>query len=288
MGMFGFLPHNLFTNYRGSDASGLSPRVWQKLSSNIMHSDGSNRLFLIGDDFGSIHHAGTLTDLFSDHPYTIYSTDTSNHTVVGAADENGGVLQLNIDSGAGANEDLYIGLGDGTQQLCQLSDTAGADFITAFECRVKKSSITTQLLTCGLGGPGIAADGGIIDTNGGPMANKAFIGFNVLADDYDSVDFCYQGASQTRNDHNANIHTVVADTFVKLGFVYDPTEVASKRIKVYVDNVEQSTYVTATEIATADFPDAEALTFFFGQKGVAGSAALEACIDWWALGQIIP
>lgn len=289
MSMFGFLPHNLFTNHVGQNSTGLSPRLWSQVTGTIMQGDGSKRLVLVGDDFAGIHNAGTLTDLFSEHPYLIYSDDTTNHSVVGGADEKGGVLQLNIDSGAGANEELGICLGDGTQQLGQISDTAADAYVTAFECRVKLSTITTgqAALIAGLGQPGIIADGGVIDTNGGPMANKAFIGFSILADDGDSLDFCYQGASQTRNDLITGCHVPVADTFVKLGFLYDPNAVAERRIKVYVNNVEQSTYVTATQIAAATFPDAEALTFVLATKGIAGSVAIETAIDWWAFGQVI-
>ena len=287
MGMFGFLPHQLFTHHRAADTSGLSPRLWQRVTGSIMEADGNKRLFLIGDDFPAIQHAGTMTDLYSELPYVIYADDTTNHIVRTGVDENGGVLHLVIDAGAGANEEIGIALGDAVGQVGQISDTAGADFMTAFECRIKKSSITAQCMMAGLMSPATIADGGIIDTTGGPMANKAFIGFNVLADDYDAVDFCYQGAGQTRNDLIAGSANLKADTFIKLGFIYDPAAPPAKRITVYIDNEEQSTYVTAAQIAAATFPDAEALTVGFATKGVAGSAALELGIDWWAFAQVL-
>lgn len=287
--MFGFLPHQFFVHHEGQNTSGLSPRLWRRVSQALQEGAGQTRLFLAGDDFPAIHTAGTLTDLISELPYLIFADDTTNHSVVGAADENGGVLQLNIDVGAGANEEIGICSGDGTQQLGQISDTAGADYITAFECRFKLSNVTDGKAATfiGLAQPGIVANGGIIDATGGPMANKAAIGFNVLADDGDSLDFCYQGASQTRQDAIAGVAALTADTFVKAGFVYDPTAPASKRIRVFINNVESSTYVTAANIAAATFPDAEALTFAAIQKGIAGSVALEAAIDWWAFAQVI-
>lgn len=287
--MFGFLPHSLFTNHLGQNTSGLSPRLWSRITSSLMSCDGSGRLILTGDDFCAVHNAGTLTDLFSEVPYLIYADDTTNHSVVGAADENGGVLQLNIDVGAGANEEIGICSGDGTQQLGQISDTAGADYMTAFEARFKIGNVTNGKAAAfiGLAQPGIVADGGIIDTTGGPMANKAAIGFNILADDGDSLDFCYQGASQTRQDKIANAAALAADTFVKAGFIYDPSAPASKRIRVFVNNIEQPVYVTAADIAAATFPDAEALTFAAIMKGIAGTTALELALDWWAFAQVI-
>lgn len=289
MGIFGFLPHALYTMHRDANTTGLSPRLWSRVTGSIQEPDGAKRLVLIGDDFTGIQNAGTMTDLYSECAYVLKADDTTNHTAVGAADENGGVLQLTIDAGAGANEEIGIALGDGTQQACQISDTAGSDFLTAFECRVKVSSVTDgQLaLSVGLLGPG-QNDGDIVaDTTGIPNTSDHGIGFNIKADDGDAIDFWYEAASQTRVDKIEGVAVPTADTFVKLGFLYDPAAPASKRIKVFVDNVEQSTYVTATDIATATFPDAEPLVPTFGMKGIAGSVALEFAIDWWALGQVI-
>lgn len=289
MGMFGFLPHALFTNHMGANTTGLSPRLWRRVTGSLMEPDGSKRLFLIGDDFAGIQNGGTMTDLFSEHAYVLKADDTSNHKAQGASDENGGVLQLIIDSGAAANEEIGIALGDGTQQAVQISDTAGSDFLTAFECRVKVSSVTDGQLAMSVGllGPG-QNDGDIVtDTTGIPNTSDCGIGFNIKADDGNAIDFWYEAASQTRVDKIEGVAVPVADTFVKLGFIYDPSAPASQRIKVFVDNVEQSTYVTATDIATATFPDAESLVPTFGMKGIAGSVALELAIDWWALAQVL-
>lgn len=288
--MFNSLPHSLLTMHRGQATSGLSPLLWTKLTEACpVSADGARRLYLVGDDFSGVHTAGTMTDLNASHPYTLYADDTSNHTAVGAADENGGVLQLTIDAGAAANEEIGIELGDGTGQLGQISDTAGADYPTAFEARVKVSSITNGQLAfaVGLASPGTVGNGGLTDTNGYPKAASAFIGFNIKADDGDAIDFCYQGANQTRQDTIAGAAVPVADTFVKLGFLYLPSAPTSKRIRIFVDNAEKSTYVTGTNIAAATFPDAEALTFAMMLKGIAGSVALEAACDWWAYGQVI-
>jgi len=286
--MFDFLSHNLYTGHNAQNTTGQSPRLWGQVTGTMMSSCGDKRLVLYGDDFGAIHHSGTMTDLYSEIPYVLYADDTSNHTAVGAADEKGGVLQLGIDGSAAANEEIGIEAGDGTGQLLQISDTAADAHLTAFECRIKASSITTgQLgLIAGLASPGTIGNGGIVDTSGIPKAASAFIGFNIKADDGNAIDFCYQGAAQTRQDTIEGAGVPTADTFIKLGFIYDPGAAASKRITTYVDNVEQSTYVTSTNIAAATFPDAEALTFVFGMKGIAGSVALEDAIDWWAAAQL--
>ena len=294
MGMFGFLPNNLFTGHHNQDTSGLSPLLWKRVTGSMMSSDGSKRLVLAGDDFNGVHHAGTVTDLHSEMNYVIYADDTSNHVVAGAADEKGGVLQLVIDASAAAEEEVGIELGDATGQIGQISDTAADAHLTAFECRIKMNGVTDAALTngqfctlAGLVGPG-SVDGDVLtDTSGIPTAANHGIGFHVPLDDADTVNFFYEAASQTRVDAISDVAALVNNTFLKLGFVYDPSAPSSKRITVYVDNVEQSTYVTGTQIAAATFPDAETLVPAFAVKGIVGSKAVELAIDWWAFAQLI-
>lgn len=283
MGMFGFLPNSLFTHHRDANGTGLSPRLWSRVTGSIMEGDGSKRLFLVGDDFASVKNADTYTDLYSEHGYTSY-IDTGG-TLLGLADENGGVLALTTD---GTDEDeIWLSSGDGTQQLGQISDTAGADYITAFEIRYKINTIANAAMShfVGLASPGLAAANTMVDATGVLKATSAFIGFRTLLDG-DAISFTYQAASQTVQDKISGVHVPVADTFVKLGFLYDPYAVTEKRIKVFVNNVEQSTYVTGANIAAATFPDAEALAFLAGYKNTTAVAG-ELAIDWWAFAQVL-
>jgi hypothetical protein len=288
--MFGFLSNNLFTGYQGANTTGLSPRLWSRVTGTIMASDGSKRLYLAGDDFKAITYGlSTGAAITAAYPYRLFRDDTTNHTCTVLADEKCGVLAMGIDSGAASNEEIGIELGDGTGQLGQISDTPGDDHLTAFECRVKWSSVTNGQLSSAIGlvGPG-QVDGDLTaDTTGVPNTGDHGIGFNIKADDGNSIDFYYEAASQTRVDLIEGVGVPTADTFIKLGFIYDPSADSAKRITVYVDNVEKTTYVTATQIGTATFPDAETLGFGAGMKGIAGSLALEMAIDWWAFAQVI-
>jgi len=81
------------------------------------------------------------------------------------------------------------------------------------------------------------------------------------------------------------VATLVADTFIKLGFVYDPAAEPTKRIKVYVDGVEQSTYVTATDIATATFPDGEEMAPMAYVSAASASDGI-LTMDWWRIAQL--
>lgn len=284
MSMFGFLPHNLFTNHRGADTSGLSPRLWAPLSSNIMTADGSSRLVLAGDDFVCVRNSDTYTRIRSEMHYSSY-IDTGG-TLLNLADEKGGVLALTTD---GTDEDeIWMVCGDGTGGLGMISDTSGDDHMTAFECRYKINTIANSAMShfVGLTTPMAAAAEMAVDATGALKATTSILGFRTLLDG-DNIEFVYQAVADSAVVIAvASAKVPVADTFMKLGFLYDPSAPAAKRIKVFADNVELSTYVTATQIATATFPDAEQLTFQAGYKNTTAAAG-ELAIDWWAFGQII-
>jgi hypothetical protein len=277
-----FVPQ-LFTGHRGANTSGLSPRLWAKVYGSIMAPDGGDRLVWASDDFLTLMSADTASDLLSEQNYTTVAD--ANCTITQLADESGGVLALTSD---GTDEDeIWVSGGDGTGGLGFISDTAGADFLTVFEARFKVSTIADKAMSTfvGLASPGLGAVETKVDATGALKADKAFIGFDTLLDG-DGLDFVYQAASQTVQTKIADAHTLVADDFVKAGFIYDPSASASKRIKVFINNVEQSTYVTATDIAAATFPDAEILTFLAGFKNTTAVAS-ELALDWWAFAQLI-
>lgn len=278
-----FVPQ-LFTGHRGENTSGLSPRLWAKLYGSMMEADGCARLVFIGDDFLSYKGQETYTSAASDGVgYTTY-IDGSN-TIVGLADEIGGVVALTTDTTD--NDEVWMQVGSATSVCGAISDTAGSDFLTVFECRIKKGSIADNVsaIFCGLAEEGCAAADSKAD-NTGVLADKDYIGFDTVHADGDAMNFVYRKSGQTAVEKIAGVHVPVADDFVKLGFIYDPSAPAAKRIKVFVNNTEQSTYITATNIATATFPDGEELAPLFGVKNGTTTAS-ELAIDWWAFGQLI-
>lgn len=269
------------TNYVPTSTSAPSGRLWSRVAKYLI--DGGDRLVAAGDDFLAPLAGNTSTEIYSEMTYTGY-IDTSN-TIVGLADESGGVLALTTD--ATDNDEVWIQSGDATSVLGAISDTAGSSYLTAFEARVKKSSIADNVAATfvGLCEEGTAGADGMAD-NTGVMADKDHIGFSSVHADGDAIDFVYKKAGQTAQTLIADVDVPVADTFANLGFIFDPHAPASERITVYVDNVASTTYGTATNIAAATFPDAEELGFLMGLKNGAATAA-EHAIDWWMFAQII-
>lgn len=290
MGMFGFLPHGLYVNHQNEDTTGMSPKLWGRLSSAITQRspDGASRLILEGDSFTNVIAQNSSTEIVTGQQVYHGYIDTSN-TFTGVTGVNGGAIELNTD--ATDNDEIWMSTGAATTgpTLGAISDAAGSAFMTAFEIRCKKSSVADNVtaMFAGLAEEGLAAADTKVD-NTGVLADKDLIGFDNVHADGDAVNFVYRLAGQNLVTKISAVATLTADTFVKLGFIYDPFAQASERITVYVDNSPSTTFVTASDISTSTgdaFPDGENLAFLAGHKNGAATAGI-LTIDWWAYAQI--
>lgn len=161
-------------------------------------------------------------------------------------------------------------------------------YAIAFECRVKKSSVTTN--DCGffigLADEGQAADNTLVDTTGA-LEDANFVGFHVaMGTSAAAVNFVYRKNGQTAQTLLAAAATMVADTWVKLGFLYMPLGrvTPSQRLQIFVDGVVQSTYGTDANVAAATFPSAVNLSPLMYVKNGSGSNAQTFHADWWRFG----
>lgn len=197
--------------------------------------------------------------------------------------EVGGVLDFSAD---GDNEGAAIG-----------PYTAGARISSSygplwFECRIKSSTITDTKhgIFCGLIEPNAIA-AAVPLTTGDAWADKNMVGFWRREADGDQIDFGYKADGQTAVYPLTDMISggLVADTYVKLGFFYDFYEVDSaKRLKVFVNGVEQTTYVSATTIATTAFPNDIFLGCAFAVMNATGTTPGSSSIDWMRLAQLYP
>lgn len=286
--MLGLFPNALYTPQVGqSGGRGLSPRLWSRVDGQALAPDGASNGYMIADDFLSF--GGTVATNVGTYSNGYKSYEDNSNTITQVATEVGGVLRF---TGAAAdNNESWLQSGYSTGVLGKISDTAGSDKLMIFEARFRVSSVVDDVcsLFLGLTEEGLAAQNTKVDDTG-VFADKDRIGFETVHTNGGTtgtnaaLNFIYEKAGQTAQTLISGVKTLVADTWYKVGFVYDPAAEASKRIRVYVDNVEQSTYVTATQIATATFPDGEELAFLAGMKaGTATASNLD--LDWWAFYQ---
>jgi len=268
--MTAFVQHKGLTSPRG-----LSSRIWGRLPVKNWSVGLGGRFFF--DDFLN-HPAHISTQTIGNYGSYI---DTGV-TLKQAAGEATGAIEI---AGNDAdNDEGSIISGGGAGGMVAI-DATGAGRI-AFECRFKKASIGDNGLSffVGLSEEASQAANALVDDTG-VVADKDFIGFSVLQDNGEELDFTWRKSGQTVQVH-ANIASMVADTYMKMGFLYDPgNHPDDKKIKIFIDNgEEESVYVTQTQLEAATFPDDEELCLFLTTKVGTGSAEVKSQLDWWAVG----
>lgn len=258
--------------YKGlNTGEGPSPALWNKL--NVLDAiDDPNLGYQWFDDFMGFQDPTTAKAY---GPYLCL--DTGDSVLAGVA-ARGGAMSLLVTTD---NEDAGIRLGDATSGAFVISDTAGDNKTLYFEARVKRSVVANGKgsVFVGLTEAGALAANFIADA-ANDFADKGLIGFWLDEADGDNVKFVYQKSGQDFVTKIAALAATAADTYIKLGFKYDPSKPPTERITVFVNNVPSTTKVTATDIAAATFPDGVVMNpTFYASAGSADDFL--ATIDWW-------
>jgi len=275
-----------------------SQRLWRAFAPPpTMNPTGStwrapsgNSAFGFFDDFFTL----PTTTLIS--PYLkLASAGCSVEQIVDTATEKG-IVQLAIDGNA-ANDEAVLQWGRGIGAPFFFSDK---DMV--FECRFSVDAITAAKWSIWVGlakadstdGAGIT-DKLFADTTGALATTFAGAGFQHLQAEGAAWDGSYKAASQTAQDGSTktkldSLHTMVAATYVKLGFRY---RAYPKKLEFYVNGVRPGgniapAMVTTAELAAATFPVSTIpMAPVIGIKDIAGNAALNLKMDWWGCAQLL-
>lgn len=275
--------------YNGESRRGLSPALWGDPAKLVSDAELGKCSFMFEDFRGwSTHAVNTNAVIQGDSASWKILADAgvlvNPPTTVNLDVGECGVLVV---SGADAdNDECYIVM---PYEWLKFDATYG--YKVYFEARVRKDAIaadsTSGFLT-GLVSVADVAAGLLADDTGALVATGDFVGFHQKIDDVNGVDFLYQKDSQTQQLVLANAATLVANTFVKLGFLYDGTPGDLNCLKFFVDGVQKNisaNTVTAANIAAATFPDDVTVSPCFGFKMNGTGDANYAHIDWIAAAQ---
>lgn len=242
---------NSVTGFRGP-----SPTIFGDLGA-LEQKAREGQCILIDDDFAMpTNHVSTGTS----GGYYTYQDNGVTITGKGVNDlgEELGVLEF-----AGNdtdNDEGHIQFGYGNQW--RLSNAAGNTGCCGFEYRLYKASVADNGVSIAAGlfeGP-VAADD--LDDNTGEIKDsKSFIGFRGLADDGDKLDIIYQDTSATSVvTVLANAVTLVANTYVRLGMLYDPNSDTTRKIRFFSNGTEiVNARINTTSIDTSTFPEDEGM-----------------------------
>lgn len=203
------------------------------------------------------------------------------------ADGEFGVLHLD---GADADNDFaYMILGANTGGLFKFDDALGK---ICFEIKLKKVTVADGKagFCAGLFRYDMAADATLADNGAAMVATADFVGFNQTDADGDAVIAGYQATGQTKQDLTSTDIPLTADTWIKLGFIYDPKN-KTEALKFYVNGALYSTTAvnngSGTQgISAATFPNDIVVSPMFGFK-IDGANEEDMEIDWIAAGQYL-
>lgn len=294
MNGMGLMPQALFTGHMGQSQRTVQTRMWQQLAGQALSPDGVARGNLLYDDFQTFYPVTVTTaagQLQPGNGYFAYiEADNTVGSIKPVADKMGGVIKLltSTDTADGDNHDTVLGTNGNVGVLGKISDTAGSDKALVADFRFQLASVTDGdgSVFLGLGEKGLcAANTPIQDDSGHTLSDDDVIGFFIGEDDNDALKFVYRkngGALQTVLTYGT---ALAKDTWYQAGFIYNPAAPSAKRIKIFIDNVEQSTYVTATNIAAATFPDGDGLAMYAAIKGSDDNDAQSFLLDSWAFFQ---
>lgn len=276
----------------GTVNRGLSPEIWQAYGFIGTTNDPSRKPFFY-DDFDGL---GVYASATAQGPYMTLQEGASTLQQCAAADnseEEFGVLEIaTFDAD---NEEASIELGAGVGGLVRLDDTVGERSVVAWEARVKRTTVLDNetVFAFGIGEPGFAVTNALVDDTGAMVAaGKDFVGFQTLAASNEEIDAIYMiGGTATTVQVKDNAGTAVADTWQKLGCVFDPLAATDDKLRYFIDGAEISygTKLTDTIIATGTaFPTDEEMTLVLLCKNTDGTpAAHPFYMDWWAVGSFL-
>ena len=262
-----FLPGQLYTLHRGNTSRTMSSRPWNRALEFINGSNASSGFFLHEDfrSFGLSTAVSSNVGRYVGDGASWYTFEDTGASISQIATNVNGVIALATDADDNQEVDL---VNCGNTGVCGvISDTAGSDKFQVCEFRFSVSQIVTQNLFLGMAEEGLAVTDGIIDDSG-DHTSKDMIGFSVNEDASSTLVFSYRKAGQTEQFPITSLATLAASTFYNVAWVYDPTAPRSKRVSIYLNNEEQSTYVTADDIEEATFPDGEEMAIYAAVKNV--------------------
>lgn len=250
--------HSVYEDH--NEGRSLSPSLFARLGVDDIRDDPSLG-FYIYEDFRNSPEAWATTVVNSG----FLTFQDTGCTVTPLADVEGGGIRLSIDA-TGDNDCIeMVGTRGNVGTIGRISDTAGANFLTAWEMSVRFGQVTAQNIYLGLGELANTLDGDMVFSDAGahtPVDNR--IGFRILEADPDGMDAIHaaNAGAEVVIDNEAQV--IVANTWYKFGGLFDKTKTIWA-----VDGVQKGLSVLP---AATNFPDAAWLQFLIAMKAGGATA----------------
>jgi len=263
--------------------TGPSYNLWQDCPVLEMGMEPSMGYCHFDDFFGNTAVATNQSGVAVREYYAV----TDNGPSISNGSQGSGVYRfgaLRVDALNTANEEVGICLGDGAGCAFRLPST-GSDYGKLwFEARFKVSSAADSKggFALGLFGTAEIVAGTLVDDTCALEAATNFLGFHILDADGDAMLFSHMASGQAETTVLSQAITNTA--WWTVGFKYDPSAAAANKIACFINGTEQSTYITATNIAAATFPSVPVTPGLLIKTTANSTYGFE--LDWWRTAQV--
>ena len=272
-----------------------SPNIWSDCPVEALIADPGLGLYFF-DDFNDFPLAGTQTTQIGHGRYKVYNTGSGQVTRVSTIDSTeimGGALQIALDTD---NDSGAIAQSYANYLLSGLTSNSGKLW---YEVCYAQSSVATNMAAGFLGLAEVdqlTLSSTVPFNNGDAISNSgSMIGFRIEEDGLGVIDTVYSDRATSftnvENDTDAVSGTgdLVANTFKKLGMVYDPAALDPDRmITFYVDNVELQTAVSKDTLTGLTNLDANCLGLLAAFDADSAGTSFNAWLKWWRVAQLFP
>lgn len=267
---------------------GLSPGLWGNFPILDIKENPGRGLFFY-DDFQDFPLDGTQTTQIGHGKYKVFNTGAGKVTRISAVNSvelPGGCLKINLDTD---NDSGSIAQAFPSYLMTGLKSNSGK---LVFECCYAQNSILTNMASVFFGlaeteqftlATAVPLNASDAITNGGSI-----IGFRITEDGLGVVDTVRSDrATSFTNIGAGEGGTLAANTFTKLGLVYDPNE-STNCVRFFANNVEAATKVSKTTLTGLTNLNANALGLIWACCADSAGTSFEGYMKWWAVGQVFP
>ena len=265
-----------------------SPAIWADCPvKDLIENPGLGTYFF--DDFQDFPLDGTQTTQIGHGKYKVFNTGggkVSRISAVNSVELAGGALRIQVDTD---NDSGSIAQSFPSYFMSGVKSTGPKIW---FECCVAQSAIPTNNIGWMVGlaevelwtlATGVPFNGGDAITNG-----AAFIGFRAEEDGLGVVDTVYSDrATSFTNIGDTEAGTMVANTFRKFGFVYDPDK-TTNCVTFFANNLELTTKYSKTDLVALTNLDANMLGIIAAVVSDSAGTTTDWWMKWWRVAQLLP
>jgi hypothetical protein len=266
-----------------------SPAIWADCPVRDLIEDPGKGLYFF-DDFQDLPLAPTLTTQIAFGKYKAYAASgcTINRlSAVNSVELQGGCLKVGMDTD---NDEASIAQAYASYLLSGLTSNSGKLW---FECCYAQNSVATNMASVFVGlaetdAFTLAANaphnsGDAIDNSG------SMIGFRIEEDGLGVIDTVVSDrATSFTNIGDTEAGTLTANTFRKLGFVYDPAGPSDSVITFYANNQALTTKISKSTLTGYTNLDANSLGLLLSVAADSAGTSFEAYLKWWRVAQLFP